>query len=182
MSEINTDSVYMKTYPELIQVLKSGGIEVDDLPVLDLQIKIGITGYIDFLLPKDVKAPIMKFKDRSCREGITFLIEGFTDGKYNIYDEDIYVKDVKLVLTIFERYTGGTTLSFGCAKDDPKIRCIYEYKRDDNFDSTLCFKQSTDLAYDGSHINKNMILDLLKGENPNFRLGLDYKYKNEKLN
>ena len=71
-----------------------------DLPVLDLQGKMGPTGYLDFLDANEVSAPIMKGLDHA---GRPFIAIKMTDTETN---EDF-------VITVFQRYTNDSCWTHG---------------------------------------------------------------------
>jgi len=77
-----------------------------NLPVLDIGDRVGFTGYIDFIKPKDMVAPMMTGRDIHGRRFIAVCV-------------DIYGKDNKEYLgsgvgTFFERYSDSdTAIAFG---------------------------------------------------------------------
>lgn len=68
-----------------------GTKKYEALPILDLQGNVGDTGYIDFIRPGDMTAPVMRFQDRLGRRGFAVC------GRRNNDRQD-------RVQTFFERY------------------------------------------------------------------------------
>lgn len=92
----STDS----TLPKLIEAL-GGQAAYDALLVLDLKDRMGSTGYIDFLKPEELKAPVMKGTDPHGRPFISFRLLITESGK-------------RRVETLFRRYPeGGVWVSGG---------------------------------------------------------------------
>ncbi len=80
-----------KTLDKIIAAV--GGQEAyDSLPILDIKDRRGDTGYIDFIKPEELRAPIMKGIDKYNRLFITFKWR-------NLYSGEVYAT------TIFQRYS-----------------------------------------------------------------------------
>lgn len=95
------------TLPSIIEAL--GGSEaVGTLPVLDVGDKEGTTGYIDFITPKMMSAPIMRGTDRYGRPFFCFAVTS-------------KVRSNEYVFTVFRRYPTGRVWVGMCGalrKDD----------------------------------------------------------------
>jgi len=90
------------TLPKLIEAL--GGKEAfDALPVLDIGEETGRTGYLDFLKPEDVTAPIMRGVDSADRPFVTLRMQREFRGEMRTWVE-----------CLFRRYrTGGVWVTGG---------------------------------------------------------------------
>jgi hypothetical protein len=85
------------TFPLLVAAL--GGEEAfAALPELDLGDKCGSTGYLDFLRPEDMTAPVMRGSDKYGRPFVAFRMER---------------KAQVQVEVVFRRYTTGSTWTSG---------------------------------------------------------------------
>jgi len=133
------------TFPKVVETL--GGREAfDQLPTLDIGDKMGRTGYLDFIRPEDMSAPIMKGVDSAGRPFVALrysiteevelsekrylhLLED-SESKYAQYSrveglgsvqgtkDKVLVKLVEeKVEVIFRRYTTGSTWTSGGASD-----------------------------------------------------------------
>lgn len=91
------DDFLINTPEELVQSFKTKGLDnnIAKLPVLDLKNRMGGTGYIDFLKPKDLSHSIMQFTDRHNRRGIAMHIR--------VHEETSKYKDLEGVLVCFQR-------------------------------------------------------------------------------
>ena len=73
-------------YPErLVQAFRQSNRKIHQLPVLDISGHTGRTGYIDFVRPKHMSHPVMRFKDITGRPGIVFNLQdipGKADPKF----------------------------------------------------------------------------------------------------
>lgn len=76
------------------EVLENLGLQnFENLPILDLKGRTGSTGYLDFLKPEDLTAPIMKGTDKVGRPFISLkLLDRETSKPF--------------VITLFQRYSG----------------------------------------------------------------------------
>jgi hypothetical protein len=169
MSETN----FISTYSELCKLLKYSGNPIESLPTLDLGDRQGKTDYIDFLIPDEMKSPIMKFTDKFQRIGVAFLIKGISNEKLDIGGEkETEVKDLISVLAFFERMPNKETLVHSWGKKGDKIRKVYaEIHQKDHIGSLieLCPK----CPFSNGPINENLLLGLLHGKDEHFRLGFE---------
>ena len=100
-----------------------------DLPILDIGLKEGITGYLDFIKVEDLNEnPIMKKIDKYGRKFLSLCLDTLT------LDENENKEKSKIVITIFERYSDnnnviatGTRYDFGLFWPDSIIRGKNEF-------------------------------------------------------
>ena len=79
-------------YPDyLTSMIERTGTAFEDLPVLDLQGRCGWTGYIDFLKPDDLSAPIMRFTDAQTRPGIALRVKVKETSEYADFTDVIAI-------------------------------------------------------------------------------------------
>lgn len=85
----------------LMMSLFGGRKNFEKLPVLDIGTRVGRTGYIDFIKPHEMTAPIMRGKDRYGREFVSFKIADQQD------------KTRVFVQTFFHRSSGNSNWTYG---------------------------------------------------------------------
>jgi hypothetical protein len=88
--------------------------DFDQLPVLDIGDRIGDTGYIDFISPEEMSAPIMRGKDQFGREFFVVRATNTKDGKKTCY-------------AFFQRYKPGSKDGNGTWVDGKKedLPCVF---------------------------------------------------------
>lgn len=107
------------TFPKVIEALGGEGV-FDNLPVLDLGDECGSTGYLDFVRPEDMTAPVMRGTDKYGRPFIALRIkhtkpESFYAGLEDDEDREWERKREVRVEVLFRRYTTGDTWTSGGA-------------------------------------------------------------------
>ena len=85
---------------ELKRTLIKDILETNDIPVLDIQSRVGATGYIDFININEVTAPVMRGIDVYNRPFFTICAD-------IIYEGDVCVPTFT---TIFKRYNDNSAL------------------------------------------------------------------------
>lgn len=139
-------AVHMEmAYPkELRQVFQKNHTPIGQLPVLDLTPVWQRCDYIDFLKPKDVPHPVMRFKDPLGRPGVVLHIR--EKGK-----------DGSIPFIIFQRYN--------YSKDD----WMYAYNtRDKNARITDEYRRGWNAEMPNNRAALAKISKLLAGEDPEF--------------
>ena len=88
-------------YPEkLVQAFRLCNRKIHQLPVLNLNGHTGMLGCIDFVEPKHMSHPVMRFKDAAGRPGIIFNLQDIP-GKANPE-----IKNPKGTMALFQRRLG----------------------------------------------------------------------------
>jgi hypothetical protein len=148
-------------YSDYLAIFKSAGVDINTLPVLDLGNRMGSTDYIDFIDYKEMKAPIMKFRDCYCRPGIVLLLTNKVD-LLTRYDEIKSAKpgEYKVTLALFQRYTDlGSRWSFGFGHSDSTFEQIYSGLTKQSFHQSSCL------------VSYKVLEGILNGTDPIIALG-----------
>jgi hypothetical protein len=97
------------TLPQIVNAL-GGDKAFEDIPELDLGNRNGVTGYIDFLEPTDLSAPMMRGTDEHGRPFVALRLE-----RTRPRSRGRAARSSVKVETIFRRYVTGKTWTSGGA-------------------------------------------------------------------
>lgn len=134
-------------------------VETLDVPILNIGNRVGHTGYIDFILEKEVQYPIMKGKDCFGRSFIVLKLNGVIGNNNdidNIYndndidnendnDNDNDNHETTFFQTFFQRYTDNKYLWMGaCNNTDKMFFDTLGGMTNDHFELITSFIQNND--------------------------------------
>jgi hypothetical protein len=158
MADVTENDIKQSEY---LKIFKNAGVDINTLPVLDLGDRMGNTDYIDFIDYKEMKAPIMKFRDCYGRPGIILILTNKVDFTSR-YDERKTVKpgEYKGTIALFQRYTDlPTKWSFGFGHSDPTFERQYNELTNSSFEEHA------------GVVNYKMLEGILNGTDPVIALG-----------
>lgn len=115
VKKLSQEPEVVNNYPDHIVNLFGGSKAFELLPILDIGERFGYTGYIDFLTPTDLTAPIMKGIDAVSRPFVTMKIRRKSDGTV-------------AVLTTFKRYRDPTSTYWS-------VGAYFTFNLDDEYES-----------------------------------------------
>ncbi len=164
--------------PYVEKLLKNcWGSSIEDLPILDLSGYQGSTGYISYIKPEDMSAPIMRFRDAWDRPGIAFAIRGKEDSKRSYVLSDKYILPVskmKGVLTLHKRYFESSDPNCWVVGGGSFIPAVYQERQWDEAVQKGEKGISYNIFNSGTRepIHSTELEALLSGTDPDFILGI----------
>lgn len=142
-------------YPEDYEtVFRDHYQAIKDLPVLDLKGRQGHTDYIDFLTPKDMTKPVMRFVDKFNRPGIAIHLRC----KHGAW------ADEEIVLALFQRYTGEPSKwTYGWGNSRHFLEHAYNDHHEPDHKNECSIMACDDCPIVGSRIKTRLLESILNG-------------------